>query len=75
MATKDISDKQVVEAYIACDIKPRRFFPYQVLEELTGQCEKVCFRAMERSQDRGFIECGVSLRTGWVTDSGKLLLK
>lgn len=49
-------------------------FPYEALAVETGQPEKVCFRAMERALDRGLIECGVSIRTGWLTDKGKQLL-
>ena len=30
--------------------------------------------AMERAYDHGLIECGVSLRTGWLTAKGEALL-
>jgi hypothetical protein len=73
MAMKDISDKQVCEAYAEYG-ENRESFPYEILARITGQPEKVCYRATERAQDRGFIECGVSLRTGWLTTSGKKLL-
>lgn len=83
MAMKDISDKQVVQAYIDC--KPdglwgpymanQRKYPYQLLAQLTGQSEKVCYKCCERADDRGYIDYGVSLRTGWVTDKGMELLK
>lgn len=49
-------------------------FPYEALAVETGQPEKVCFRAMERALDRGYIECGVSIRTGWLTAAGKQLI-
>jgi hypothetical protein len=83
VATKDISDKQVCEAYVEYHekLKGRTSFiegefewPYNILQRVTGQPEKVCYRAMERASDRGYIEYGVSLRTGWLTDKGKALL-
>lgn len=86
MATKDISDRTVCLAYeearlrkIALDnnylkILPCKY-PNEILYEITGQPEKVCYRAMERAAKRGYIEYGVSLRTGWLTDKGDELLK
>ena len=82
MATKDITDRQVCEAY-AESARQREAdfwnlnyeFPYVILQRVTGQCLKVCWRAMERAEDRGFIECGTSLRTCWLTDKGKALLE
>lgn len=50
-------------------------YPYETLVIETGQPEKVCYRAMERAADRDLIEYGVSLRTGWLTDKGKALIK
>lgn len=78
MARRHISDKQVVEAYIECNktkFTNERKYPYELLSELTGQPEKVCYRAMERAEDRGYIGSGVTLRSGWVTDKGMELLK
>jgi hypothetical protein len=88
MSMKNISNKQVVEAYLECkrikellQIPYREEYrncslkPYDLLKIWTGECEKVCFKAMERAADRGFIEYGVSLRTGWVTDKGLKLLE
>jgi hypothetical protein len=88
MATKDITNRQVCEAYQEfrilldeymnhpdfpyCEHDDR--YPYDLLQEWTGQCFKVCYRAMERAARRGYIERGVSLRTGWITDKGKELL-
>jgi len=50
-------------------------WPYEILQEVTGQPEKVCYKAMERADDRGLIDYGVSLRTGWITEEGMKLLK
>ncbi|AHC30571.1 hypothetical protein CC53_gp154 [Rhizobium phage vB_RleS_L338C] len=69
MAMKHISDKQVCEAYLAARLDSERF-PYDYLMEVTGQPFKVCYRCMERACDRGMIEYGVSLRTGWLTEYG-----
>jgi len=69
MATKNITDKQVVQAYLEYKSSEYRY-PSGYLVALTGEPEKVCIRAMERAADRGYIEYGVSLRTGWVTKEG-----
>ena len=76
MATKDITDIQVILAFIESR-KPNIIgkYPYDFLMEETGQPFKVCYRAMERAEGRGYIDCGVSLRTGWVTDKGYEYLK
>ncbi len=73
MATKNITDKQVVLAYIEFK-KNSGKYPYDYLMEWTGECEKVCFKAMERAEERGYIDCGVSLRTGWITEKGQSLI-
>lgn len=74
MATKDVSDLQVVQAHAKYHAEPLGRWPYELLAEWTGQVEKVCFRAMERASDRGLLEYGVSLRTAWLTQKGKALL-
>jgi hypothetical protein len=70
MATKDISDRQVCEAVQAYADDSSRW-PYDVLAEVTGQSQKVCWRALERAASRGLVEYGVSLRTGWLTEKGR----
>ena len=80
MATKDITDKQVCEAYAQydklCTLNALNIeYPNEILHRITGQVEKVCYRAMERAHERGLIDFGVSLRTGWLTEKGKELLK
>lgn len=85
MATKDITDKMVCLAYAEMrqqlerirnhpTIVDRLEYPYEILERTTGQPQKVCYRAMERAADRDYIEYGVSLRSGWLTEKGKALL-
>jgi hypothetical protein len=81
MATKDISDLQVLQAYDEFKkyegpwVEPHVKFPYGILMEWTGLSFKECYGAMERAERRGLIDCGVSLRSGWLTDKGKELLK
>lgn len=85
MATKDISDIQVCRAYekyqaLMAEERTGRYgtgharWPYEILMEETGQPEKVCYNAMIRACGRGYIEYGVSLRTGWLTLKGKQLI-
>lgn len=76
MAMKHITDMQVCLAVQA--FRDRNLdlpWPYEALAAETGQPEKVCYRAMERAERHGLLECGVSLRTGWLTDAGKLLIR
>ena len=76
MATKHITDLQVCAAYAEYNSSPRReVWPYDILHKITGQPEKVCYCAMQRAEARGFVEYGVSLRTGWLTPKGKSLLE
>ncbi len=80
MARKDISDLQVCEAARDCHDQECRdedggiLFATHVLAHRTGQPLKVCERAMERAEFRGYIDCGVSTRSGWPTDKGRKLL-
>jgi hypothetical protein len=71
MARKDVSDAQVLQAY---EDEAGGWARIELLMERTGQPEKVVWRAMERACDRGYIEYGVSLKAGWLTESGKALL-
>jgi hypothetical protein len=72
MAAKDIPDYLVCRAYV---VSYGDTFPEQYLAQQTGQPEKVCFAAMNRAFKHGLIDYGVSLRSGWLTEAGKLLLK
>lgn len=79
MATKDITDLQVVMAYRDSlrqrNGSPRGYWPEEILQGTTGESEKVCYRAMERAFRHGLIEYGVSLRSGWLTNAGLTLLE
>jgi len=79
MATKHVTDVMVVRAYwFISELRKEQpgtvVMPYDLLMQATGECLKVCYRAMERACNRGLIEFGVSLRTGWLTPQGRALL-
>ena len=78
MATKDISDRQVLEAYVEKERRYKagepKFYVDALLEQMTGQPNKVCYRAMERAFHHGLLDYGVWLRGAWLTDAGKALL-
>lgn len=75
MSRKDVPDVLVLLAYNYRRQYEVNAFPYEILMGWTGQPEKVCYAAMERACDHNLIEYGVSLRTGWLTEKGKDLLK
>lgn len=64
MKRSDITDEQVVEA---CRLALAPFGPRSLdrLIEMTGAPAQVAYAAMERANDRGLIDYGVSLRTAW----------
>lgn len=47
----------------------------EVIKELTKKPMRVIWRAMTRACNRGYIEYGVSMRTGWPTPAGLALLQ
>jgi hypothetical protein len=71
MATKDISDKQVLEAFMNRGETP----VVEYLMKQTGECEKVVYAALNRADERGFLEYGVSIRQAWITEAGYNYLK
>ena len=74
MATKDISDRQVCEAVRESRLHGFYPWPCELLAQRTGQPEKVCCRAIERAEEHGLLEYGVSLRTAWLTEQGMDLI-
>ena len=83
MARKHVTDHQVCLAYWCCqDIETRLHsgktvvapWPEELLSTWTKQPQKVCYRAMERAHRRGLIAYGVSLRAGWLTQTGNALI-
>lgn len=74
MAKKDVTDLQVLQAYLQFSVDRNSPWPDDILREQTGMSVKVCCRAMVRAVRRGLVEYGVSLRAGWITDDGHKLL-
>jgi hypothetical protein len=74
MSRKDVPNELVCKAYDYCSDFRHPIYPYDLLTEWTGEPEKVCYRAMERAEEAGLIEYGVSLRCGWLTEKGRQLL-
>lgn len=73
MSRKDITDYQVCRAYAIW--KQTGIFPDELLQEWTNQPKKICYAAIQRVESHGLIDCGVSLRSGWLTAKGLELLK
>ena len=88
MKRSDISDLQVLQAYVKADANCTEalangqklirgeglWCAYQVLADELGAPDKVAWRACERAFDRGLLDYGTSLRFAWLTDKGKALL-
>lgn len=77
MATKDITDRQVLLAYAECDWRRGSTLganPIELLMRMTGQPEKVCWRACERAFKRDLLDYGVSLKCAWLTEKGRQCL-
>lgn len=82
MATKDITDLQVLQTYeeraTLRDLPENKdkHVPYvdELLSEKTNQPLKVCYRAMERAERRGYLEYGMWLRGAWLTEKGEAFL-
>lgn len=73
MATKDISDLQCCQAAANAGLAHTSTGSY--LMQMTGQPEKVCFRAIERAISRGYLECGVGEWWAWLEPKGRDLLE
>lgn len=54
------------------EVCPRSALYEALCEEYHG---KAILRKLEELCDRGYIECGTSLRSSWLTDKGKQRLK
>lgn len=74
MKTSDITDLEVCEAVQKAHENLWKEYAYQIIAKKRGCAEKVAYRAMERASDHGLINFGVSLRTGWLTDKGQILI-
>lgn len=74
VATKDITDEQVCQAFHQARECHFAHWPYEFLEHWTRQPFKVCWSAILRAYRHGLLECGVSERTGWLTEAGRALI-
>ena len=63
----------VLSAYL--ESKKTNKFPHEIIQENTGYPLKVIWSAIERDFDNNYIEYGVSMRTGWLTEKGLEYLK
>lgn len=64
-----ITDTQVLLAYQNSQIY--REPVDEILMRETGLSEKECYAAMLRCAKKNYVEYGVSLRCGWLTQEGK----
>jgi hypothetical protein len=73
MARKDISDLVVCQAYHNFKLTNER--PLSYLQRVTGEPEKVCWRAMQRACNRDLVDYGVSLSVAWLTIKGREMVE
>lgn len=73
MARKDISDELICRACLTRE-RGAPILPGEILMNWTGQHWKVVLRALERADDRGFVDCGVSLWSAFLTEKGRKLI-
>jgi len=72
MKMKDISTLIVLEA---AEHANSDMMTWEYIQQKIDAPEKVIYAAMEREDERGYLEWGVSLRTAWLTEKGQLKLK
>jgi hypothetical protein len=64
----------VLRAYEASTVARNLRWPVDILIEQFGVPRKVAEHACAKAHDKGLIEYGISLRSGWLTDKGRELL-
>lgn len=74
MATRHVTDAEVVRAVQSSRLELQGRSPCELLMQWSRQTEKVCRRAMERAHERRLINCGVSLESPWLTPKGRTFL-
>lgn len=74
MKRKDIPTISVLKAYKKMEDTVRGKFVDEILMEEFNAPEKLVYSAINRDYDKGFIEFGVSIRSGWLTESGEKYL-
>lgn len=71
---KDIPTKEVLTQQQKWWYDKDLPFTYEALGDKYGS-QKLIYRKMEKLADEGYLEYGVSLRTAWLTEKAKELLK
>ena len=71
MKRSDVTTRMVLEAYA---VKPRILRVDDYLVKKMDFPHKLVWTAMERDERQGYIDYGVNLRGGWLTDLGKAKL-
>lgn len=70
------SDISTIEVLKACiERKQTKEFITDMLMQKFNVPEKVVYAALNRDNDNGYIDFGVSLRTAWATEKGLQLLR
>lgn len=73
-SAKDINERELLE-YIQARKKKNFDLPNPVEAWVAkGFPEKVVYAKLEKLEDRGLIECGVSIRQCWLTQKGEARL-
>lgn len=70
MRRRDITDQIVCQAYLEWKKDGTEFVDAILMRWFPEAPPKVIYAAMMRADNHGLISCGVSLRTGWLTDKG-----
>ena len=70
---KDIPIKEILEQQQKWWNNKSLPYTYEVLGKKYGS-EKLVYRKMEQLCEKEYLECGVSVRTAWLTEKGKKLL-
>ena len=74
MKRSDTSTLIVLEAAELAHTE-RLMMTWEYIQAKTGAPEKVIYSAMEREENRNYLDCGVSMRTSWLTDEGMAKLR
>lgn len=80
---KDIPDALAIQAAVDSHYEPlssatmarNRWRTIDIIIERTGAPYNVAHAKLQRLNDRGLVDYGVSLRTCWATDKGRALLE
>lgn len=75
MKRSDITTGMVLEAHL---ISKTMFFdgrvPFDIIKEFTNYPDKIIWSAISREMDKGYLDCGCSIRGAWLTKKGMDIL-